>query len=196
MEEGFEVCPKCRGRGFLRYKVWRSQGVLEYLSRIKMGNELGIAQAYIVRIPCPGCDGSGIIDWVRTATRGETLKRPFIKPEGNMDIYLRPIPAWINSPTKYCRPRNICVPGKSVDEILELSEIRYSGIKLNRRVLAFSLGELFEVHHSLSEYDRTLISLPDRDVTEERIRAELTNRGLAEFMPDKFARLEPDEFPG
>jgi hypothetical protein len=195
MEEGFEVCPKCNGKGFMRYKVWRSQGVIQYLCSIKMGVELGVAQAYIIRIPCPACDGLGIIDWVRTATRGETLKRPFIKPEGNMDIYLRPTPAGINSLTRYCRPGNICVSGKSAEKLLELSGIRYSGIKLNRTVLAFSLYELLELHHSLSKYEGLLISLPDQDVTEERIRAELVNHGLAEFMPDKF-HLDDDEFPG
>jgi hypothetical protein len=195
METCFAVCPKCSGRGFMKYKVWRSVAVLHYLCSVKMGDELGVAQTYIIRITCPGCDGSGIIDWVRRANRGETLIRPFVKPEGNMDIYLRPTPAWSNSPTKSCRLENFSFSARSVEKILELSRVRYSGIRLTPRLSALSLDELRELHSSLSEYEGFLVFLPDQEVTEERIKAELTNRGLADFMPDKFAYPGPDDFP-
>lgn len=196
MEPGFAVCPKCNGRGFMRYKVWRSAGVIMGLLRIKDGNDLGMAHVLIIRITCPGCDGSGIIDWVMRANRGETLIRPFIKPEGNMDIYLRALQLWLlNSPTHYCRETEITFSAKKVEKISELSRVRYTGIRLTSRLATLSHDEVFDLFQSLTLYEGFLSFLSKENLTEEELKAELTRRGLAEFMPDKFAYPGPDDLP-
>jgi hypothetical protein len=196
MEPGFAACPKCSGRGFMRYKVWDSIGVIMNLLGIKEGDDRGEVPVFTVRITCPGCDGSGIIDWIWRANRGETLKRPFVKPEGNMDICFRTLQLRsFYSPTHYCLPRLITFPARKVDKILELSQVRYSGIRLTPRLLAASLDELRELYSSLLEYEGFFRTLSKEEVTEEIIKAEITKRGLAEFMPDKFAYPGPDDFP-
>jgi hypothetical protein len=82
-----------------------------------------------------------------------------------------------------------------MDKIVELSQERYMGIKLNAKVLAMNPDELGDLYDSVVEYQGYLMALPKREITRNRIRAEITKRGLADFMPDKFAYPGPDDFP-
>jgi hypothetical protein len=76
-----------------------------------------------------------------------------------------------------------------------LGRLRYTGIRVTPRLLAASLDELLELYNLLSEYESFLTTLSKEEATEEIIKAEITRRGLAEFMPDKFAHPGPDDFP-
>ena len=197
MEREFKVCPKCNGKGIMRYKTWESRRVLMGLPALKTDKERATGHMWIIRITCPGCDGSGKIDWARTATRGSILDRPFAALEGNMDIYfLRAVESWPrNCQTHKFRIVRVDYLPEDAEKIVELSQTRYTGIKLNPMVLTLSSDELGELYNLVVEYQGFLMSLPNQEVTEERIKGELTARGLASFVPDKFAYPGPDDFP-
>jgi hypothetical protein len=197
MESGFEVCPKCNGKGIMRYKVWESRLVLLGFPLSKTDKERATAHMWIIRIKCPGCDGSGKIDWVKTATRGSTLDRPFAALEGNMDIYFsRAVESWpSNCPTHVFKMAKVGYLPEHAGKIIELSQVRYTGIKLNPVVLTLSADGLNDLYNLVVEYQGYLMSLPGEEVTEQRIRDELTSRGLGDFMPDKFAYPGPDDVP-
>jgi hypothetical protein len=197
MEPGYEICPKCDGKGVMRYKVWESRRVLLSLSGPKVGRQRVAGGMWIARIICPGCDGSGKIDWVTKATRGPTLSKPFDKLEGNMDIYyMQAVESWPrNRATHKYLVQDVHYSPERVTKILELSQVRYTGIKLDPRVLTFNPTRIGKLYNSVLEYQGYLGSIPKQEVTEDRIKKELIRRGLNDFMPDKFAIPGPNDFP-
>jgi hypothetical protein len=197
MEPGFAVCPKCSGRGFMRYKAWESRRVLLNLLGFKTGEARATGSMWLIKITCPGCDGTGKIDWISKPMRGSTLISPFSRLEGNMDLYyFHAIESWPRNclTHKYSAVRMHYSPNH-VEKIIELSQVRYTGIKLNPKVLAMNPDELDDLYDLVVEYQGYLMALPKREITRNRIRAEITKRGLADFMPDKFAYPGPDDFP-
>jgi len=57
-----------------------------------------------------------------------------------------------------------------------------------------SKDDLLALENKLSEYEADLNSLPTPEIREDKISDLLTTRGLADFMPDKFAYPEPDDY--
>jgi hypothetical protein len=197
MESGFKVCPKCNGKGIMKYRVWESRWIISNLSRLKNGQDFAPRAMFNISITCPGCDGSGKSDWISEATKASILRTPFAKLEGNMDIYFyRAIESWPpNCPThKLSRPR-VFKFTKHVDKLLKKSQERYTGIKLNEEMLTLSSHDLSELFDRLFHYEAFLLSLPQDEVTEERIKAELVTLGLRDYMPDRFVYPGPDDFP-
>ena len=197
MEPGFAVCPKCSGRGFIRYKACESRRVILSLLKLITGRKRATGSMWLIEITCPGCDGTGRIDWISRSMRGSTLIRPFARLEGNMDLYyFRAVESWPrNCPThKYALVRTHYFR-EHMEKIVALSQTRYMGIKLNDKVLAMNPDELDDLYNLVIEYQGYLMALPKREITRNRIRAEITKRGLADFMPDKFAYPGPDDFP-
>ena len=199
MEPGFEVCPKCNGKGIMKCKVWDSRSIVWNLFRVKkIREEKRLGYNRMIEIICPGCDGSGKIAWTEKATRGETLIRPFGKLEGNMDIYhfqaanLWPI---------FCKTHQYRSTGTNyyseeiAEKAIKQSQKRYRGIKLNPKVLSISWQELRTMSKLVDEYEEYLRSLPAQEINEEVIKTKLTELGLGEFMPDKFVLPGPDDYP-
>jgi hypothetical protein len=197
MVSGFQVCPKCNGKGVKRYKVWDSRQILLSLAALKRGLQRGTGLVWLISIRCPGCDGSGKIDWIIRARRGDILIRPFTALDGNIDIYyFRALKLWPrNSATHRYRGKGFTYSAPNINKILKLCHVRHTGIKLNPTVLALSPDELLDLSKSIVEYHCHLTSLPNQEVTEEVIKAELTRRGLGDFMPDKFAIPGPNDYP-
>jgi hypothetical protein len=197
MKPGFAVCPKCKGKGVVRYKACESRRVILSLLKLKTGRKRATDSMWLIEITCPGCDGTGRIDWISRSMRGTTLIRPFASLEGNMDLYyFRAVESWPrNCPTHKYSPVRTYYFKDRMDKIVELSQERYMGIKLNPGVLAMNPDELGDLYDSVIEYQGYLMALPKREITRNRIRAEITKRGLADFMPDKFAYPGPDDFP-
>jgi hypothetical protein len=197
MENGFEVCPKCNGKGVMRYKAWDSRQILLSLAALKRGLPRGTGLVWVISIECPRCDGAGKIDWVRKAVIGSVLPTPFKALDGNIDIYyFRALKSWPRkSSTHRYRAAGIKYSSRHIGKILTLSQARHTGIKLNPTVLTLSADELLDLCKSIVEYHCHLTSLPNQEVTEEVIKAELTRRGLGDFMPDKFAIPGPDDYP-
>jgi rRNA maturation protein Nop10 len=197
MESGSLVCPKCGGKGVMRYRVWESRWVICNIRKLKLGENFVHKGMWTLRITCPGCGGSGTIDWIQNVLKGDTLVRPFAALEGNMDIYLyRAMRRWRRNNVTYklVRPKDYKF-FNHIERLIGRTQERYTGIKLDPVVLTFNPDELGDLFDLVSDYETTMVYLPRREVTEDRIRDELKIRGLDGFMPDKFAYIGPDEFP-
>ena len=133
----------------------------------------------------------------RNTQVGTALPTPFKTLDGNIDIYyFRALRSWPkNSLTHRYRAKGFIYSAGHINKILKLSRVRHTGIKLNPTVLALRADELLELYNAIVEYHGHLRSLPNQEVTEEVIKAELTRRGLGDFMPDKFAIPGPDDYP-
>jgi hypothetical protein len=83
-----------------------------------------------------------------------------------------------------------------IENIVELSQIRYMGIKLNAKVLVMNPDELGDLYDCVIEYQGYLMDLPKREITRNRIRAEITKRGLADFMKRHGLTLPPKKYRG
>ena len=182
----------------MKYKVWKSRSIVWNLFRVrKIREEKRLGYNRMIAIVCAGCDGTGKIDWIVNARR-ETLRRPFVKLEGNMDIYYFRA---VKSRPILCKTHQYTSTGTNyyaeeiVQKAVKQSQKRYRGIKLNPTVLSMSWQELRTMSRSLEQYEDYLHSLPAQEIDEEIIKTKLTSLGLGDFMPDKFAVPGPDHFP-
>jgi hypothetical protein len=188
------MCPKCKGKEAMEYKVWSSRKILADIRTKKITTQSSARPVDIIKITCSGCNGNGKLDWIQKM-KGFKIWEPFAALEGNMEIYyIKAVNSWFPLSRKHrmFRNRPYKYP-KDISKFIERTQERYIGIKLNSTVLDMSHDELFALEIKLTYYKVDLDCLPTLEVTEDRIREILTKRGLSEFMPDKFVHPGPDD---
>jgi len=193
-----EECPKCKGHGKIRYKVWNSHSIIKILIAYKKGASLDnvYLNLRLLKIICPLCDGDGFYDWVRVTRRNEVLKN-FQVLTGNMDIYyLKCSPKWI-IPNSTHQRRLITVFGifDKPEKLIELSQRHYNNIKLSNKVLSMSVDELQKLSTKCYEYFSLLFAVDENDLTSNKIQEILETVGLSDYMPDKIAIPGPYDYP-
>ncbi|MFC1577620.1 hypothetical protein ACFL36_01280 [Thermodesulfobacteriota bacterium] len=197
VEPAIKKCPKCNGQGMKRYRFWLSDLILRNLIYLKAGYPLEALEwsTFVLKIRCPLCDGDGIFDWIKNATKGHINKK-FSKLEGNIDIYwLKAVATWpINSSTHtwiLVRDTNIY---KNSENIIKCSQKRYRGIKLDESVLTMRVRHLELLGNKIEAFYSIVAKLPKKQITKGRVIKEMSSLGLSEFLPDKFAYPGPDDF--
>ena len=192
-----ETCPKCNGQGKLRHKFWVSGVILHNLILLKANYPLDylLSSMFVLKIKCPLCDGDGIFDWIKKATKGH-VNRKSKKLIGNMDIYfLKAVESWPPNSTTHtwylCNDNNLY---KNLKNILKCSQISYRGIKLNESILKMRVKHLEDLSKKISSFYDTVNSLSKNQITRSRIIKEMSLLGLSEFLPDQFAYPDLDDF--
>jgi len=80
MKDEITQCPICHGLGSMRFKIWRTDAIIEKILEIKdyepyePEEELPVI-IDIMKIECPLCEGDGVFDWILNITKG--CKRRF-----------------------------------------------------------------------------------------------------------------------
>lgn len=197
MEEGSEKCPKCKGQGKVRYRLWDTHFIIGYLIAHKKGEYLDkiFFQLKLIKISCPLCRGDGIYVWVKVATQSEVAKE-FEIASGNMDIYLlKCVDKWFPNATHQVKYIKVNMISRQPEKIIELSQRHYEGIKLNNRLLSMSAEELYDLTEKCFKYKFALMGLAESELTGSKIREILESIGLSEFVPDKFAYPGPYDYP-
>jgi hypothetical protein len=198
MKEGFEKCPKFKGSGWIRYRVWDTQFILSLLVALKSGvpaEKLNL-ELMLIKMRCPLCDGDGIHDYIRAVTRADVLKS-FTVLKGNMDIYIsRCVEKW-DPYSRTHRTKTIMIKKmfKTPNKLIEFSQQHYQGIKLNKRILSMSLNEISNLSGKSTDYRISIIKIYKDELTEEKMRNTLLKNGLSEFIPDKIAIPGPYDYP-
>ena len=198
MTNGIEQCPRCKGQGKRRYRLWDNETVVENLIRIKKGvpiDELAWSM-WLIIIRCPLCDGEGLYDWVRRTTKGH-VSEEFSKHEGFMELYwAKAVEHWpSNSNTHtwlYMRDTPLY---RHPEKLIECAQKRYRKIKLNQEVLSFGLSQLRDLRKRIKNCYKNLMKIPGPKVTENLFFSEFKSFGLSDYMPDKIAHPGPDDFP-
>ena len=151
---------------------------------------------FLVKIRCPLCGGDGIFDWIKKATNGH-IKRSFASLDGNMDLYqAKAVRNWpLQSSTHKIHFVRDCKMYNHLEKLIECSQERYIGIKLNKSVLSMRVRHLEKLCNQMDQFRNIVTELPESEITEERFKEEFESQGLSEFMPDKFAHPSPDDFP-
>lgn len=197
MEEGFEKCPKCKGQGKIRYRLWDTHSIIGYLIAYKRGACLDdtIYHLKLIKILCPLCNGDGIYDWVKVATQSDVAKA-FKIASGNMDIYyLKCVDKWFPNPTHQVKYITVNRLFRQPDKLIEISQKNYVGIRLNDRLLSMSAEELYELTEKVFKYKSALMDIDESELTGSKIKEVLESIGLTDFVPDKFAYPGPYDYP-
>jgi hypothetical protein len=198
MEEGIEICPKCKGQGSKRYRLWDNETIVENLIRLKKGCSIEKLawSMWLIKIRCPLCDGDRIYDWVRCATKGH-ISKEFAAHEGCMELYwAKAAEHWpVNSKTHaWFYVKDLPLYQYPV-KLIECGQKRYRKIKLNKDVLSFDLSQLRALRKKIKDCYKELMKTPGSQVTEEQIISGLKSFGLSEYVPDKIVHPGPDDFP-
>jgi len=198
VEPGIQKCPKCNGQGVKRYKFWMSDSILRNLIYLKAAYPIEELEwsMILLKIRCPLCDGDGIFDWVKKTTKGHINKKKFKKLNGNMDIYwFMSAGIWpVNSVTHtHYDVRDIYLY-KNLENIIQCSQKRYRGIKLNNSVLSMRVRHLEALCNKIDSFYNIVSKLPKKQITKGRIIKEMNLLGLSEFLPDKFVYPGNDDF--
>ena len=192
-----EKCPKCKGQGKIRYRVWDSHSIIGHFIAYKRGDNLDEAflNLQLLKILCPLCDGDGVYDWIRAATRKDVIK-DFEILTGNMDIYFaKCLNRWIPNPTHKTRWIKVKGMFRDPEKLIELSQKHYTNIKLNNQILSMSADELHDITVKCYDYYHSLLKVYEDKLTGNKIREILESVGLSEFAPDKFAYPGPYDYP-
>jgi hypothetical protein len=196
MKKGIVQCPICQGLGSIRYKIWHTSTILEKILEIKENepyeseDELPLI-IEIMKIECPLCQGDGIFDWIKNITRGD-IKKKFKPLEGNMDIFYSILRSnWSSDfPKPYVEMKEIYLKNLIcyLEKLIEMSKMRYRGIKLNKRILSMSYDELDDLCNSgVFSYLEDFRQVSDDEVNKDKIRMLMITAGLSDYIPDKFA---------
>jgi hypothetical protein len=193
----FGICPKCKGQGKIRYRIWDSTQIIDHFIRYNEGASLDNTSLTLelLKINCPLCDGDGFNDWVRVTRRGNVLKN-FKIVKGNMDIYrMKCLPYGVPNPKYHRECIEIYRMFQKPEKLIELSQRHYINIKLNKKILSMSTGELSDVRDKCFRYERELFHLKGNDLTGNELRKIFKSIGLSDFLPDKFAYPGPYDYP-
>jgi hypothetical protein len=197
MKIGIEKCPKCKGQGKIRYRVWDSHSIIGHFIAYKRGYNLDEAglNLELLKILCPLCGGDGNYDWIMNAMRRDVLK-DFKFVTGNMDIYFaKCLNKWVPNPTHQTKWIKVNRMFINPEKLIELSQEHYTNIKLNKHVLSMSAGELHEITIKCFEYSTLLLQVDEDKLTGNKIREIMESVGLSDFAPDKFAYPGPYDYP-
>ena len=192
-----EKCPKCKGQGKIRYRVWDSHSIIGHLIAYKRGHNIDQAflNLLLLKILCPLCGGDGIYDWVRATTRGD-INKNFEILTGNMDIYFaKCLNKWIPNPTHQTEWIKVYGMFRNPEKLIELSQVHYTNIRLNNHLLSMSADELTEITKKCFEYSHSLLQVDEDELTGNKIREIFESVGLSDFVPDKFAYPGPYDYP-
>jgi len=197
MEEGLEKCPKCKGQGKIRYRLWDTHSIIGHLIAYKRGECLDETIFYLklIKISCPLCRGDGIYDWIKVTTQFDVAKA-FKIASGNMDIYyLKCVDKWFPNATHQVKDIKVNRIFRQPEKLIELSQRHYVGIRLNNRLLSMSAEELNDLTKKCFKYKFILMGLEESELTGDKIKEILESIGLSEFVPDKFAYPGPYDYP-
>ena len=189
MEEGFVTCPKCKGQGKIRYRVWDSHAIIGYFIAYKRGvlSNKEFLNLKLLKIVCPLCGGDGIYDWIKAVTRKDVLK-DFKILSGNMDIYFgKCLNKWVPNPTHQMQWIKVCGMFRNPRKLIELSQRNYTNIKLDNQILSMSADELTDITKKCFDYSHSLLKVYEENLTGNKIREIMESVGLSDFAPDKFA---------
>jgi hypothetical protein len=128
MSLGMTVCPKCKGQGKIRYRVWDSHSLIGHFIAYKKGENLDdcVFNLKLLKIICPMCDGDGCCDWVRVVMRSKVRKN-FKILTGNMDIYFaKCLNKWIPNRTHQMQWIKVSRMFRNPDKLIELSQRHYN----------------------------------------------------------------------
>jgi len=196
MKNGITQCPICHGLGSIRYKICYTNEIIKKILGLKNNGPHESEEELpllidIMKIECSLCEGDGLFDWIKKARR-EEIKKRFKPIEGNMDIFYSIIMSNWSSDfpqpsvmTKEIYLKNlICY----LEKLIEMSQIRYRGIKLNKKILSMSYDELDDfINLKVDSYLVDFRQLSDDEVNEGKINKLMKTKGLSEYIPDKFA---------
>jgi len=192
-----EKCPKCKGQGKIRYRVWDSHSIIGHFIAYKRSRNLD--QSYLnlklLKIVCPLCGGDGLYDWIKNARRKNIIK-DFKILTGNMDIYFgKCLNKWIPNPTHQMQWIRVYGMFRDPEKLIELSQKHYTNIKLNNQILSMSADELHDITEKCYDYSHSLLKVYEDKLTGSKIREIFESVGLVDFVPDKFAYPGPYDYP-
>ncbi|WP_319408779.1 hypothetical protein [uncultured Desulfosarcina sp.] len=197
MTLSIEKCPKCNGQGKIRYRFWMSEIIVYNLILLKAKyplHELDWSM-YVISIKCPLCDGDGIFDWVKKAMKNNIDKNQR-KISGNMDIYWqKAVNTWPLSNNTHtwflCSDSNLY---KNPINVINCSQKRYRGVKLNKNVLTMGVRQLEELHNKIINYYKSMNDMQNNLITRKIVIKELQLLELNDYLPDKFCYPNKDDY--
>ncbi|MGD8290118.1 MAG: hypothetical protein PVF37_00340 [Desulfobacterales bacterium] len=151
---------------------------------------------WLIIIRYPLCDGGGIYDWVRHATKGHVSKE-FAVHEGFMELcWAKAAEHWpANSNTHtwlYMKDSNLY---RYPEKLIEYAQKRYRKIKLTRDVLSLDPNQLKDLRKRINNCYKMLMRISALEMTEEQIISGFQSFGLSEYLPDKVVQPGPDDSP-
>jgi hypothetical protein len=155
---------------------------------------LGWSMVLIV-FKCPLCDGDRVFDWVKKAMKNDVNKKQR-KLYGNIDIYWKKaVNTWpLSNNTHNWSIYNDSNLYKNAVNVINCSQKRYRGIKLNKNVLTMRVRQLEELHNKIINYYKAMDDMPKSRITRTTVFKEMKLLGLNDYLPDKFAYPNRDVF--
>ncbi len=185
---GYQVCPKCNGKGGKKYKVYDISNILTGIANIKKGESLRYVRdpVYWMIFPCFLCEGTGNVDWIILVRKGH-LKKAFSDYEGChitiSESFLFATKSYYDGKSKF----------KNLKKLIESSRKRYDGpLKLNMSILDKDAEELLEIVKEIEYFwDEIFYHSPYEDYIDNWLRA----NGLYQYKPDKYAYPKAHDYP-
>ena len=185
---GYQVCPKCNGKGGKKYKVYDVSSILTGIARLKKGQSLRDVSDPVrwMIFPCFLCEETGNVDWVTIVTKGN-LKNAFSDYEGCLitfdDSLLFDTQNYYDGKSKF----------KNLENLIESSRKRYDGpLKLNMSILDKDAETLLKIVEEIDYFWEEIFYNPP---FEDYVNNWLAANGLSQYKPDKYVYPKTHDYP-